>query len=119
MKRQKTTKKASKHIREGDQVIAIAGNNKGSVGKVLSRKGDRIVVQGLNIRKKHVKRTQEQQAGGIIEIEAAMHASNVSLCDENKKPVKIRVRLGDNGSKELYYHSGDEEVSHRALKKSN
>ena len=55
--------KPSKKIRTGDKVIAIAGNNRGLSGTVLSKQGDKVIVQGLNVRKKHVKPTQANQKG--------------------------------------------------------
>ena len=55
----------SKWIRKGDRVLVIAGNDKGKAGEVLSRDEDRVIVQGINVRKKHMRRTQEMQGGRI------------------------------------------------------
>lgn len=92
----------SKFLRKNDQVIVVAGNDCGKVGKVLSVRGDRIVVEGVNVRKKHMKRTQGQQKGQIIDIEVAIHRSNVRPCVDNAA-VKLRVRQNEKGEKELYY----------------
>ena len=67
------------HIKKGDTVVAIAGDDKGKTGKVLQvipSKGTAIV-EGLNFVKKHMRPTQENQQGGIVEKEAPMHVSNL------------------------------------------
>jgi large subunit ribosomal protein L24 len=56
----------------------------------LSRGEDRIVVQGINVRKKHMKRTQQTQGGRIIEMEVPIHISNVCLCDKEGKRMKVK-----------------------------
>jgi large subunit ribosomal protein L24 len=106
----------SKWVRKGDSILVTAGNDKGRVGKVLSRKGDRVVVQGINIRKKHVKRRSETQTSNIIEIERAIHISNVSFCDNDGSRVSVKSRKTDNG-KELFYMKDEREVFFRSLKK--
>ncbi|MDN3507121.1 MAG: 50S ribosomal protein L24 [Simkaniaceae bacterium] len=108
---------SNKWIRTGDKVVILAGNEKGQVGKVLARKGQRIVVEGLNIRKKHVKPKQRMQPG-IIEIEGPVHISNVSLCDEEGKPVKVKVKTTTGGKKELFYVKAGKEVITREVKKT-
>ncbi len=75
--------KRSKKIRKGDKVIAIAGNYRGQFGTVLSCVGERIVVQGLNIRKKHVKKSQQNPHGGIVELEKPIHVSNLKRVHED------------------------------------
>ncbi|MDR3624052.1 MAG: 50S ribosomal protein L24 [Chlamydiales bacterium] len=107
----------SKHIRQGDKVIAIAGNHKGRVGKVISRQGERVVVEGLNVRKKHAKRTQ-QAAGSIIEKEMPLHISNLKVVSDDGKPVKLRVRFNAENEKELYYTNGKQHVHYRQVKTS-
>lgn len=109
----------SKKIRKGDKVIAIAGNYKGQSGTVLSRRGDRIVVQGLNVRKKHVKRTQEMPNGNILELEQAIHVSNLRVCTEDDKKVTLKVKTTQNGERQFYYREGNDEVVYRSLKKHN
>lgn len=107
----------SRWIRKGDKVVVIAGNDKGKTGEVIARNEDRIIVQGVNIRKKHVKRQQKAPGAGIIEIEAPLHVSNVALSNEDGKPVKPKVRLSKNGVKELIYLEGDKEVVLRQVRK--
>jgi large subunit ribosomal protein L24 len=110
--------KKSKKIRKGDKVIAIAGNCRGQTGTVLSCEENRVVVQGLNIRKKHVKKSETRPNGGIIEIEKSMHVSNLKVCVHDDKPVKLKTRTNEDGHRELYYKDGDQEVLYRSLKKS-
>jgi large subunit ribosomal protein L24 len=83
----------SQTIKRGDRVLVIAGNDKGKTGEVLSRSEDRILVQGVNVRKKHLKPTQQAQGGRIIDMEVPVHISNVCLCDkEGKRMKKAKVK---------------------------
>jgi len=107
----------SKWIRKGDRVVVIAGNNKGKTGEVLSRSEERVLIQGVNIRKKHLKRTQQTQGPRIIDMEVPIHISNVALCDKEGNPFKLRARLGKDGQRDLVYKSGNEEVVYRSVKK--
>jgi large subunit ribosomal protein L24 len=90
-------------IKEGDQVEIISGNDKGLRGTVLrvESKGDKVVVSGVKIIKKHQKprpsggRTPAQ--GGIIEFEAPIHVSNVMLvCAQTGEPTRIGIRRDEN-----------------------
>lgn len=82
-----------KSIRRGDRVLVIAGNDRGKSGEVIGRSDDRVLVQGVNIRKKHMKKTQQAQAQGgrVIEMEAPVHVSNVCLCDKDGKRLKEKA----------------------------
>jgi large subunit ribosomal protein L24 len=113
-----TKVKTHKTIRKGDKVIAIAGNFKGQTGEVLRRVGDKIVVHGLNVRKKHVKKDQTHPHGGIIELEKGIHVSNLKVLNAEEKPVKLKARHSEKGHKELVYKHEDKHVVHRALKKT-
>ena len=79
-------------VKVGDQVKVIAGQYKDSVGKVLRtlKNENKVVVEGVNIHKRHTKPSQMNQAGGIFESEAPIDASNVKKIDkkEAKKEVK-------------------------------
>ena len=67
-------------IRKGDQVLVIAGKNKGQKGEVTRVAGDSVFVQNINLVKRHTKpNPQANQPGGIVEREASIHASNVAL----------------------------------------
>jgi large subunit ribosomal protein L24 len=107
----------SKWIRKGDKVVIISGNEKGKSGEVIVRREDRIIVQGVNIRKKHAKRRQKAPGAEILEMEVPFHISNASLCDAEGEPVKPKVRINKNGAKELYYLEGDKEVILRQVRK--
>lgn len=82
-------------IKVGDNVRVITGSNKGKEGKVLNvlRKDNRVVIDGVNIVKKHVKPNRTNESGGILEIEAPIHISNVKvLTKESKKETKKEVK---------------------------
>lgn len=106
----------SKKFCKGDQVIALTGNNRGRIGTVLSLNGTKAIVQGLNMRKKHVKPSQIGPQGGIVEREMPIHLSNLRVC-VNGKPVKLKSRVTESGGKELYYMDGETAVTYRAIKK--
>jgi large subunit ribosomal protein L24 len=108
----------SKWIRKGDQVKVIAGNDKGKIGEVLGREEERVLVKGVNIRKKHLKRTERSQGARIIEMEVPIHVSNVALCDKEGKILKVKVRQEKkDGQRELVYKAGNKETVYRAVKK--
>lgn len=107
----------NKWIRKGDKVVAIAGNEKGQTGKVLSREKNRIVIEGLNIRKKHIKPKSRVQPG-VIDIEGSMHISNVSLCNKDDKAIKVKMKQTKDGNKQLIYLEAGKEIVFRDLKKS-
>ena len=79
-------------IRKGDNVKVLSGNDKGKTGEVLEviPKTNKIVVKGINIRKKHVKPRKQGEEGGIIPSEAAIHSSKVALvCPKCGKASRI------------------------------
>jgi len=102
-------------IRKGDQVLVIAGNNKGKRGEVLSLLKDRVVVQGVNMRKKHMKRRTQEQTSQIIEMEMPIHISNVSFCSAEGKRVTCRMKRSKEGS-ELFYRAKGKEILLRKIK---
>ncbi len=75
------------HVRKGDTVQVIAGRDRGKVGEVLSvnPKKSQVIVQGVNVRTKHVKPQQEGESGQIVTQEAPIHSSNVMLYSEKEK----------------------------------
>jgi large subunit ribosomal protein L24 len=88
------------HIHKGDKVIVIAGDDKGKTGEVIEMitSKSRAVVEGVNIVKKHVKATQNE-SGGIIEMPASIHISNLSLVDpKSGEATRISYRV-ENGEK--------------------
>ena len=81
-------------IKVGDNVRVITGSNKGKEGKVLKvlRKENKVIIDGVNIVKKHVKPNRENETGGILETEAPIHISNVKVAKEAKKETKKEVK---------------------------
>lgn len=79
-------------IKVGDMVQVITGSNKGKEGKVLNilKKDNRVVIEGVNLVKKHVKPNASNETGGILEVEAPIHISNVKVI--NKKEVKKEAK---------------------------
>lgn len=103
-------------MRPGDEVIVIAGNDRGRSGKIISFKGDRVIVEGINVRKKHMRKTQQNQKGQIIDIECPVHISNV--CPSvNGKAIKLRARFNSKDEKEFYYLEEGKEVLYRPVRK--
>lgn len=89
-------------IKKDDEVVVIAGKNKGAHGKVLSVlvDDDRVIVQGVNIVTKHVKPSRENPQGGIQKREAAIHISNVMLADpQSGDPTRVRFKTLEGGTK--------------------
>jgi len=88
-------------IRRGDKVVVIAGKDKGKRGEVRSviNKTDRVIVEGVNIIKKHQRARQAGQQSQIVEREAPLHISNVMLIDPNTdQPTRVTFRKREDGS---------------------
>ena len=89
------------NFKTGDKVVVISGKDKGKEGKIthVLRNENRVVVEGINIVKKHDK-GNGQQAGSINEVEAPIHASNVMIIDpKTKKPTRIGHKINKDGKK--------------------
>ncbi len=83
-------------IMKNDNVVVIAGNSKGSTGKVLKvyPKLNRVIIEGVNLRKRHTKPNQAAPEGGIIEKEAPINVSNVMLLDpKSNEPTRIGTKI--------------------------
>lgn len=86
-------------IVKGDKVIIISGNHRGKIGEVLKvlPKQSRIIIKGVNLRKRHSRPTQKNPQGGITEKEASIHLSNVMLYDDKAgRGTRIRTRRLDD-----------------------
>lgn len=97
-------------IKKNDKVIVIAGKDRGKTGKVLEvfPGQDRVLVETINKVKKAQRRTQQNQKGGIIDIEAPIHISNVMLVDKKNKPTRFKASILKDGNKvRLGKKSGD------------
>ncbi len=90
------------HVKKGDTVIVLSGKDKGKKGKIISclPKEGKIVVEGVNIVKKHTRPTQKSPQGGIKEQEAPIRTSKVSLvCPSCKKPTRVGKKILADGTK--------------------
>ncbi|MFN4173864.1 MAG: 50S ribosomal protein L24 [Parachlamydiaceae bacterium] len=101
-------------IRKDDTVFIMSGNSRGQSGKVIRIMGDRVVVQGANMRKRHVKPTRDQK-GGIVSMERSIHVSNVKLSVDGA-PVKLKTKVSGS-DRELVYEKGGKLVTYRKLRK--
>ncbi|MDP1697483.1 MAG: 50S ribosomal protein L24 [Xanthomonadaceae bacterium] len=99
-------------IRKGDQVIIIAGADKGKKGEVLRVLGEKVIVQNVRIIKRHTKANpQAQQPGGIIEREAPIHASNVALFNPaSGKAERVGFKVLEDGRKVRVFRSSGEAI---------
>lgn len=90
------------HVKSGDKVMVLSGKDKGKQGKVLSvfPKDSKVIVEGVNIIKRHTKPSRDNQQGGIIEKEAALNSAKVMLvCPRCNKPTRIAKKFLQDGVK--------------------
>ena len=90
-------------LKVGDKVRVIAGSSKGKEGKIIKtlRNENRVIVEGVNIVKKH-KKGNGQETGGILEVEAPIHVSNVMIIDpKTKKPTRIGYTIDEKSNKKI------------------
>jgi len=99
-------------IRKGDQVVVIAGKDKGKTGDVVRVAGDKVVVSNINIVKRHTKpNPQAGQPGGVIEREAPIHISNVMLFNPaSGKGERVAFKVLEDGRKLRVFRSSGEAV---------
>ena len=115
-KKQKAKRTKAK-IRKGDSVVVIAGNYRGQNGLVLKIDEDRITVQGVNVRKKHMRKSQTSPQGGIVEMEKPIHISNVMAVTKEGKGVRLKAGFTESGEKKLVYRAEGEDVILRSVKR--
>ena len=99
-------------IKKGDNVVVLTGKDKGRTGTVLEmvNKSDRVLVQGINMVKRHVK-PRMGEPGGIQDREAPIHVSNVAHFDpETNKPTRIGYRILEDGRKVRYAKRSGEQI---------
>jgi large subunit ribosomal protein L24 len=97
-------------IRKGDRVVAISGKDRGKSGVVLEVRPDeqRVVVEGVNIMKRHTKPRPPNEPGGVIERPAPMHWSNVALIDpKDNLPTRVRIQEVDGKRVRVSARSGE------------
>ena len=98
-------------LKKDDKVKVIAGKDQGKIGKVLrvDRKKNRVLVENINMVKRHVRPSAKNRQGGIIESEATIHWSNVMLmCNKCMAPVRIKMQVLDDGKKKRVCPKCDE-----------
>ncbi|NIT55998.1 MAG: 50S ribosomal protein L24 [Aliifodinibius sp.] len=108
-------KKKKLHVKKGDEVRVIAGNEKGKEGRILAvfPEKERVLVEGINMRVHHDQPTQENPQGGRIEREVAIHVSNVMILDPGTgEPTRIgRKRIeDDSGGRWVRYAKNSGEI---------
>ena len=87
-------------LKTGDKVVVVSGSNKGKEGKITKILDSRVIVEGVNIVKKHLKPKNNGGTGEIVEVEAPIHASNVMLLDpKTKKPTRVKIERDEKGKK--------------------
>ena len=90
------------HIKKNDKVKVIAGKDKNKIGKVLNvnRKKNRVLVENINIIKRHSKPSASNKQGGIIEKESPIHLSNTMLmCNKCMKQIRIKIKMLEDGKR--------------------
>lgn len=97
--------KAKLHVRKGDQVVVIAGKDKGKKGQILEAypSEGRVLVEGVNMIKRHTRPNQAHPQGGVVEREAPIHASNVMVVDpKSGEPTRTGKKILKDGTKVRY-----------------
>lgn len=98
------------HVKKGDKVQVIAGKDKGKQGTILAvfPKKERVIVEGINMVKKHAKPSQENPQGGILNQEAAIHVSNVMPIDpKTGEPTRVGYEVRDGKKVRIAKKSGE------------
>lgn len=101
--------KTSTKLKKDDQVMVIAGKDKGKVGRILriDAKTSRVLVEGVNLVKKAVRKKNQNDRGGIIEVEATIHLSNVQIVDKGGKPTRVTYKTEGDDKVRVAVKSGD------------
>lgn len=98
-------------LKTGDKVVVVSGSNKGKEGKILKVLDEKVLVEGVNIVKKHLKPKNNNGNGEIVETEAPIHKSNVMLVDpKTKKPTKVKVETDNKGKKVRVSKKSNEKI---------
>ena len=98
-------------LKTGDKVVVVSGSNKGKEGKILKVLDEKVLVEGVNIVKKHLKPKNNNGNGEIVETEASIHKSNVMLVDpKTKKPTKVKIDTDNKGKKVRISKKSNEKI---------
>ncbi|MEN8244190.1 MAG: 50S ribosomal protein L24 [Thermodesulfobacteriota bacterium] len=90
------------HIKKDDKVKILTGKDKGKIGKVLKvdRKKNRLLIENINVVKRHTRPTAQNRQGGIVESEASISWSNAMLmCNKCMSPIRVQMKQLDDGKK--------------------
>ena len=89
-------------IKKGDKVIVISGKDRGTTGTVLRAipAESKVIVEGVNIMKRHRRPTAKNRQGQIVEKPMPIHISNVAIADKDSKPSRIKIVRNENGARE-------------------
>ena len=100
------------HVKKGDTVLVLSGNDKGKQGKVMSvdRKSQRAIVEGVRIISKHTRPNAEHPQGGIIKQEAPIHISNLMVVDNSGKPTRVGRKKDEKTGKSVRYSKKTGEI---------
>ena len=100
---------AKTRLRKNDQVMVTTGKDRGKTGRILEidRAAGRVVVEGLNMVKKAVKKKKQNDTGGITDVEAAIHISNLQIIGKNGKPDRIGYRVEDGKKTRIRKKTGE------------
>jgi large subunit ribosomal protein L24 len=99
----------STKLKKNDQVMVVSGKEKGKTGRILSLdliKG-RVIVEGVNMVKKAVKKKNQEDRGGIMDIEGSLHISNVMLVDKSGKPTRVGYKFDKNQKTRISVRTGE------------
>ena len=110
----------SARLKKGDLVVVISGKDKGKQGKIakIDHEGGKVVVEGINLVKKHLKPNAKNQQGGILEREQALYSSKVMPVDpKTGKGTRVRIKTDDKGKKIRLGKSGEELVTPKSEEK--
>lgn len=101
--------KINTKLKKDDQVTVISGKEKGKVGRILKidTKNNRVLVEGVNMVKKAMRKKNQNDRGGIIEVEATLHISNVQILDKNGKPTRITYEVDGDTKSRVSVNTGD------------
>ena len=100
------------HVKKGDTVLVLSGNDKGKKGKVLSvdPKSRRAIVEGMRIISKHIRPNAEHPQGGIIKQEAPIHISNLMVVDNSGNPTRVGRKKDEKTGKSVRYSKKTGEI---------
>ena len=106
--RTKNARPRPSHIMKGDKVRVIRGNYRDQEGTVLRvlREDQKVVVEGVNVRKKHMRPNQQNPDGGIISMEMPIHVSNVMLLDSSGNATRVRAQAGTEEKERISVKDG-------------